>query len=726
MKNRKIKKMSIYLIIIGLLFISINLFSECRLMIISSRYNTTLNTDNPNTTYANRAINGLQQQGADNPDGWGLVSYSLDSSDTTGTYRGSEPANNSNNYNNAEQEIFNTRNLHLVIGHVRNACSGAEDIDDPHPFVMRLFGNDYSFAHNGIADKSNLLNLIENNDDFLPEPWLETHPPHTYGHGDWEHEGWDYVVDSEMYFLWIMLNVRKYNGNIYEALHNALSSMSNNGHSWNFVFTDGVDIYAYRNTHYDNQYFDHDLKYTLDTNVNPTFWGVMSTPTISIPTEMIPEDALLYLPTVGNPVLFYNFSTSIVSMVKVLKKGYNWDGFPILQSDSENGPSVLQFLTGYGISSVENPNWYHYTYYYNQNNDSWSPNGDFTFNRTTFYKIVIDNDTPDISEDNSYQISGIMRNPDIPNITDVQKDVIYWLNYNLLPSQNIKDAFGEYWDRVKKVKAQNWYYDWGHIESKGDSVSSAPAWETKNKTMEFGKGYEITFSEDIPSFKWHYPRLGLQNAKKDKEPEIFTYQEKSDYEAIDILSIDDVSKETIKEIGVFQDGVCIGATVVDSFPVQILAYSNPEGGDLSFQVATGSKSNKKIANYSVYNVKTGYFENLPLKPRRQEYSIIKLGKGDYTPVPPKYTLSIQNYPNPFNPETKITFSLPKDEKIRVEIYNIKGQKVRTLTNGIYQKGNYNLIWKGLNDSGKKVGSGLYLYRLITKEKTITKKMLLLK
>jgi hypothetical protein len=89
-------------------------------------------------------------------------------------------------------------------------------------------------------------------------------------------------------------------------------------------------------------------------------------------------------------------------------------------------------------------------------------------------------------------------------------------------------------------------------------------------------------------------------------------------------------------------------------------------------------------------------------------------------------LSISNYPNPFNPETTLSFSLPNDSSVNITIYNIKGQKVKTLTDDFYTAGHHQIIWNGTNDTGQNVGSGIYLYRLKTGEKSLTQKMLLLK
>ncbi len=86
----------------------------------------------------------------------------------------------------------------------------------------------------------------------------------------------------------------------------------------------------------------------------------------------------------------------------------------------------------------------------------------------------------------------------------------------------------------------------------------------------------------------------------------------------------------------------------------------------------------------------------------------------------------QNYPNPFNPETKITFTIPVKQKVKLEIFNIKGQKVMTIMNGELAEGTHDFVWKGTDEKGHKTASGLYFYRLVTDRETLTRKMLLLK
>jgi hypothetical protein len=86
----------------------------------------------------------------------------------------------------------------------------------------------------------------------------------------------------------------------------------------------------------------------------------------------------------------------------------------------------------------------------------------------------------------------------------------------------------------------------------------------------------------------------------------------------------------------------------------------------------------------------------------------------------------QNYPNPFNPETVIEYVLPENSKVDLSVYNILGEHVRTLINQ-YQKAGYRkTTWDGKDQAGRRVSSGIYLYRLKTDSFIEVKKMLLLR
>ncbi len=86
----------------------------------------------------------------------------------------------------------------------------------------------------------------------------------------------------------------------------------------------------------------------------------------------------------------------------------------------------------------------------------------------------------------------------------------------------------------------------------------------------------------------------------------------------------------------------------------------------------------------------------------------------------------QNYPNPFNPTTKISFNVPFDSKLKLEIYNVRGELINTLIDAEYSPGKYEVLWNGRNENGDKVTSGIYFYKFIANGFVQTKRMILLK
>jgi hypothetical protein len=86
----------------------------------------------------------------------------------------------------------------------------------------------------------------------------------------------------------------------------------------------------------------------------------------------------------------------------------------------------------------------------------------------------------------------------------------------------------------------------------------------------------------------------------------------------------------------------------------------------------------------------------------------------------------QNYPNPFNPNTSIQFILEEPDKVEIEVYNLKGQKVRTLVNGRYDSGEFTVNWNGKNDYDKDEVSGIYFYKMRTSSRSQIRKMILLR
>ena len=112
------------------------------------------------------------------------------------------------------------------------------------------------------------------------------------------------------------------------------------------------------------------------------------------------------------------------------------------------------------------------------------------------------------------------------------------------------------------------------------------------------------------------------------------------------------------------------------------------------------------------------------------FEITGIGDDETGPSIPLSLALSQNYPNPFNPSTSIRYTVPEGEDksttVKLQVFTVHGQLVRTLVQGAQGPGNYTVHWDGTNNSGINVPSGLYLYRLSVDDESVSKKMTLLK
>lgn len=112
--------------------------------------------------------------------------------------------------------------------------------------------------------------------------------------------------------------------------------------------------------------------------------------------------------------------------------------------------------------------------------------------------------------------------------------------------------------------------------------------------------------------------------------------------------------------------------------------------------------------------------------KAEQLSAIKNEERKKKLIPQKFKLK-QNYPNPFNPETRIEYQTNKDGLLELTIYNVIGERVRTLVNSYTQSGAYQVVWDSKNDKGVQMPNGIYFYRLsMPGEIFLTRKMVLLK
>ena len=106
-------------------------------------------------------------------------------------------------------------------------------------------------------------------------------------------------------------------------------------------------------------------------------------------------------------------------------------------------------------------------------------------------------------------------------------------------------------------------------------------------------------------------------------------------------------------------------------------------------------------------------------------TLVILSNDDEKNIPINFQLS-QNYPNPFNPTTTINFSVPKNQMIKIEVFDLKGRFINTIYEGITQPGQHMVRWDANDYNHNSIPSGVYFYRLTSENYFKTRKMLYLK
>ena len=101
------------------------------------------------------------------------------------------------------------------------------------------------------------------------------------------------------------------------------------------------------------------------------------------------------------------------------------------------------------------------------------------------------------------------------------------------------------------------------------------------------------------------------------------------------------------------------------------------------------------------------------------------GISAYNDLLPGRLRNFGNSPNPFNPNTVIKFEILEDSRIKLEVFNITGQKIKQLVDDDLRPGIYSVTWNGQDNNGQEVGSGIYFYRLSVDGRSVSRKMLLL-
>ena len=248
--------------------------------------------------------------------------------------------------------------------------------------------------------------------------------------------------------------------------------------------------------------------------------------------------------------------------------------------------------------------------------------------------------------------------------------------------------------------------------------------------------YSVSAGTDV-EFKWSYEKDGSVSSGSDcawideiifpaagggAAPIISLSTEEIDFGNVS------VGETSIEQLTIFNLGTEeLNGTITapDGFSSELTNYSVEAGGNLVINIEF--TPTEAIA-YSGDLIITSN------DPDQAEVTVALSGTGISTgnglDLLPAVTELIGNYPNPFNPTTNIKFSLKADSKVSLIIYNVRGQKVKTLISDNMQAGWHSIVWNGRDDNGKSVSSGVYFNSFGTADQTgdytSVKKIILLK
>ncbi len=157
---------------------------------------------------------------------------------------------------------------------------------------------------------------------------------------------------------------------------------------------------------------------------------------------------------------------------------------------------------------------------------------------------------------------------------------------------------------------------------------------------------------------------------------------------------------------------------------QTVADSNWTLYEVAEQAPDNATGISVRSRYTSHPTGLSYWDDFTVKKMVTMPSAVNDEPGS-TEIPTDYILS-QNYPNPFNPTTIIEYELPTNGRISLDIYNVLGQKIKTLYSGQQSAGQHSLLWDATNATGEAVATGVYLYVLSGDNTLVTRKMVLIR
>jgi len=304
-----------------------------------------------------------------------------------------------------------------------------------------------------------------------------------------------------------------------------------------------------------------------------------------------------------------------------------------------------------------------------------------------------------------------------------------WIGYFVPYTQKAGDAFSGYLPGSDRFRFLDYIHTmktrtWGTCRLYEEPYSP---WiiDPNSYTLSEGDMVSLLLLPDAPE-EMYWATLTTSPPIEKPPTTAFTYEEKLDYTPV-FIEFDPVNMPN--EVGLFVDGTCMGAAVVDSTLIDVRFYHEAakDDGEIEVVLYYENKGKQAAQGCKVYNPSRMVFEDGSLRSDQiGNYAYLSFQRKDGESLVPLLTNLHPNYPNPFNPSTTVSFVLGRDMDARLDIYNVRGQRVNTLQNGLLAKGRHTFEWNGRDEQGSPVASGVYFSRLVTPDGSFVNKMMLMK
>ncbi len=323
---------------------------------------------------------------------------------------------------------------------------------------------------------------------------------------------------------------------------------------------------------------------------------------------------------------------------------------------------------------------------------------------------------------------------------------------------------GDYFIALSAASSQTNYYDRIHLKSSGagyligvsksNEVSGGAFYGTTE--LSFDATYLIVTKYVFNPDSANDDAISIYVLNSDvppvepANPEIDSYTNTTKTDANDISTVTIRQGTSSSAPTLIIDGIRVATTWSDVIPVELTSFTaNVSGNSVTLNWKTATETNnrgfevqRKSSNSGWTNIsfvngngtstqshEYSYTDN-NLETGKYSYRLKQVdldGSSEYSNIvetnidaPARFDLA-QNYPNPFNPTTKIDFSVPSNSNVKLTVYNVLGQQIAVLVNGLMKSGNHTVDFNatGLN-------SGLYFYKLESNGVSLVKKMMLVK